>query len=331
MTGHMCATFTAYRSQQGLLAPNRKPHGLFAQGDIRMTPLIARRTLLAAAALAGPALLAQRQAGAQTAGDVGVRLAELEKKTGGRLGVSVLDRETSISFDHREDERFPLLSTFKALAAACVLSRVDQNEDALERLISFPESALVTYSPVTEKHAGGKGMTLGAICEAAVTLSDNTAGNLMLEQIGGPEGLTGWLRSIGDGVTRLDRIEPDLNEAKKGDPRDTTTPRQMRETLGILLGGEETALSIASQEILLGWLVANKTGDERLRAGLPKDVTVGEKTGTASKGAACDAGIVWPRGRRPVFVSVYIAEATVPVKELNPIFAEVGRVISDLL
>jgi len=295
-----------------------------------MTFPIARRTLLIAAALAGPAAFAWR-AGAQTAGDIGTQLAALEKKTGGRLGVSVLDKETNISFDYRETERFPLLSSFKALAAACVLSRVDQNEDALERLVSFPKSALVPYSPETEKHAGGRGMTLGAICEAAVTLSDNTAGNLMLEQIGGPAGLTAWLRSIGDGLSRLDRIEPDLNEAKKGDERDTTTPRQMRETLDILLGGEETALSISAQETLLGWLVASKTGDARQRAGLPKDVTIGEKTGTSSKGAACDAGIVWPRGRRPIFVSVYIAGATVPVKDLNPVFAAAGAIIADMI
>lgn len=296
-----------------------------------MTFMIARRTLIAGAAMAGPLALLPRRAAAQTGGDPGARLEALEKQTGGRLGVSVLDSETNISFDHREDERFPLLSTFKALAAACVLSRIDQNEDALERLISFPKSALVTYSPETEKHAGGRGMTLSAVCEAAVTLSDNTAGNLMLEQIGGPEGLTAWLRSIGDGVTRLDRTETSLNEAKKGDPRDTTTPRQMRETLGILLGGEETALSRASKEILLGWLVASKTGDARLRAGLPRDVMVGEKTGTSSNGAACDAGLVWPRGRAPVFVSVYIAEASVPLEKLNPVFAAVGEIISDMI
>lgn len=295
-----------------------------------MTFLIARRTVLIAAALAGPAAFARR-AGAQTADDIGTRLAGLEKKSGGRLGVSVLDKETGISFDHRENERFPLLSSFKALAAACVLSRVDQNEDALERLIGFPKSALVTYSPETEKHAGGKGMTLGAICEAAVTLSDNTAGNLMLEQIGGPAGLTAWLRSIGDGMTRLDRIEPDLNEAKEGDARDTTTPRQMRETLGILLGGEGAALSISAQETLLGWLVASKTGDARLRAGLPKSITIGEKTGTSSNGAACDAGIVWPHGRRPIFASVYIAGATAPVKDLNSVFAGVGAIIAEMI
>lgn len=144
------------------------------------------------------------------------RLAALEKRTGGRLGVSVLDTETSISFGYRGSESFPMCSTFKALAAAFVLARADKGEENIDRRVSYGKDKLVDYSPISEKHAGTDGMTLAALCEAAVTVSDNTAGNLLLESFGGPAGLTNWLRSIGDGTTRLDRTEPTLNEGRKG-------------------------------------------------------------------------------------------------------------------
>ncbi|MDO9417274.1 class A beta-lactamase [Pararhizobium sp.] len=299
-----------------------------------MPPILTRRTVLVGAALFSPVLFGMPGvARSQEDDDIDNRLKALEQKTGGRLGVSVLDTATNISLDYRETERFPLLSSFKALASACILARIDQNEDALARRILFSKDDLVDYSPVTEKFAGAKGMTIAALCEAAITLSDNTAGNLLLQQIGGPEGLTAWLRSIGDSVTRLDRIEPHLNEALKGDARDTTTPQQMRDTLNLLLGRDSTALSVSARQQLLDWLAASKTGDARLRAGLPKDkdIIIGEKTGTNSAGAACDAGLIWPAGKSPLFVSVYIAEANLPAKELNPVFAEVGRMIAELL
>jgi beta-lactamase class A len=289
---------------------------------------LTRRSLISGATLLLPALQVPRIAFA-AADDIDVRLAALERKTGGRLGVSVLDTETNVGFDYRETEQFPMLSTFKTLVVACVLARIDQNEDALERRIHFSKADLVTYSPATEKFAGGEGMPLSAICEAAITLSDNTAGNLLLAQVGGPKGLTAWLRSIGDTQTRLDRIEPGLNESLKGDPRDTTTPAAMRETITTLISGD--VLSAASREHLLGWLVGNKTGDARLRAGLPKNGVVGEKTGTTDKGGACDVGLFKPERRSPIFISAYIAEAKVPVKELNPVFAEIGRMVGEML
>ncbi|WEZ84031.1 class A beta-lactamase [Rhizobium sp. 32-5/1] len=293
-----------------------------------MSLSLTRRGLIGGAALLLPVLQVPRIAFA-AADDIDVRLAALEKKTGGRLGVSVLDTGTNIGFDYRETEKFPMLSTFKTLVAACVLARVDQNEDALARRIHFSKADLVTYSPATEKFAGGEGMPLSAICEAAVTLSDNTAGNLLLAQVGGPKGLTAWLRSIGDTQTRLDRIEPDLNESLKDDPRDTTTPASMRETITTLIAGD--ALSEQSREHLLGWLVGNKTGDARLRAGLPKNGVIGEKTGTTDKGGACDVGLFKPERRSPIFISVYIAEAKVSVKELNPVFAEIGRMVGEMV
>ncbi|MCZ4089942.1 class A beta-lactamase [Sinorhizobium psoraleae] len=292
---------------------------------------INRRTMLVGSAMLYPALVlaSTARAVAGTNDDVSKQLGELEKRTGGRLGVAVLDTETNISFGHRESERFAMCSTFKALAAACVLARVDQGEEKLDRRIKFGKDALVPYSPVTEKHVGGDGMTVAELCEAAITISDNAAGNLLLESFGGPAGLTTWLRSINDQTTRLDRTEPELNEAKPGDPRDTTTPGAMLETLGGLTLGP--VLSETSRMQFIDWMVANKTGDARPRAGMPKDWRIGDKTGTSATGAASDIAVVWPKDRGPILITVYIAEAKAPVKELNPVFGEVGKIVAGMV
>ena len=253
----------------------------------------------------------------------------LESQSGGRLGVCVLQTSSGLRQAYRGDERFPMCSTFKALAAAAILARVDAGKQQLTRRITFDASAVVANSPVTEKHAGDGGMTLAEICEAAITRSDNTAGNLMLADIGGPAGLTAFARTIGDEVTRLDRNETSLNEALPGDPRDTTTPNAMASNLKTLLLGTE-ALSAASREQLTAWLVANKTGDARLRAGFPNDWRVGDKTGSGERGTANDVAVVWPAGGAPVIVTVYLTGAGVPAAQQSGIIASVARAVSTI-
>ena len=251
----------------------------------------------------------------------------LETESGGRLGVCVLETATGARHVHRGDERFPMCSTFKALAAAAVLTRVDAGKEQLTRRITFSASEIVVYSPVTEKRIGGDGMTLAEICEAAMTRSDNTAGNLLLAAIGGPPGLTAFARSLGDQVTRLDRDEPSLNEALPDDPRDTTTPNAMASNLQTLVLGN-AALSAASREQLTAWLVANKTGDTRLRAGFPKDWRVGDKTGAGDRGTNNDVGVVWPPGRAPVILAVYLTGSSVPAAQQNATIASVARAVA---
>ncbi|MCV9997795.1 class A beta-lactamase [Pararhizobium sp. YC-54] len=260
--------------------------------------------------------------------DIEKQLAALEKRTGGRLGVYVLDTRTKVSFAHRPDERFAMCSTFKALAAAFALARVDKGEEKLDRRVAVSKADIIHHSPIAEKHIAD-GMTIAELCHAAVTISDNAAANLLLASFGGPAGLTAWLRSIGDDTTRLDRTEPALNEAKVGDPRDTTTPIAMTETLGKLL--LEDALSAPSRNQLAAWMVASTTGDARLRAGLPKDWTIGDKTGTSGKGALGDIGFMRPREDHTILASVYIAEGKKPTKELEPVFAEVGKLIAGMV
>ena len=292
-----------------------------------MPAFISRRCALT---LAGAALTASALSSASAApeADFKTRIGELEKRSGGRLGVAVLDTATGHRAGHRVDERFALCSTFKFLAAAFALARVDRGQERLDRRLVFSQADLVTYSPVTEKHVGGDGMSVAELCEAAIQLSDNTAGNLLLASFGGPAGLTGYLRSLGDDVSRLDRIETELNTAVPGDPRDTTTPEAMLGSMQKLLLGD--VLSQSSRERLTAWLVGNKTGDARLRAGLPKDWRVGDKTGTGDNGAANDIAIAWPPGRKPVLISAYFAESRISAGERNAVLAEVGRIAAGL-
>lgn len=278
-----------------------------------MPASIARRGLLAAPLLALPAF----------ANDTASPLAELERRNGGRLGVAALDTASGRRVGHRTDEIFPLCSTFKLLAAAFVLARVDRGEEKLDRRVVFSDKDLVTYSPVTKDHVGPSGMSMAEICEAAVTLSDNTAGNLQLASFGGPSGLTSYVRSLGDRATRLDRIETELNEAKPGDPRDTTTPAAMLGTMQRLLIGD--ALSASSRDRLIGWLLASKTGARRLRAGLPAEWRVGDKTGTGDNGTANDVAIAFPPGRAPILLAAYYTESTIPDDARSTVIADTAR------
>ncbi len=200
-----------------------------------------------------------------------------------------------------------MCSTFKFLAAAAVLHRVDGKEEQLGRMIPYTRADLLEYAPVTTEHVKEGGMTLGGLCAAALELSDNTAANLLLKTIGGPEGLTRYARSLGDQQTRLDRIEPDLNSAIPGDERDTTTPAAMLGNLRALL--LTNALSPASRQQLGTWLEKNKTGAEMLRAGVPGDWRVGDKTGRGAHGATNDIAILRPPGKAPILVAVYSVDA----------------------
>jgi beta-lactamase class A len=253
--------------------------------------------------------------------------AELEKERGGRLGVAVADTHSGKSVAYRGDERFPMCSTFKTLAVAAILARADAGKEQLDRRVRFEVKDLVANSPISQKYVGGDGMALAEICEAAITYSDNTAGNLLLARLGGPEGLTAYMRSLGDTVTRLDRNEPDLNEALPGDARDTTSPSAMLSDLRMLVSGN--ALNSTSRQRLIGWLVGNKTGDARLRAGFPRDWRVGDKTGSGERATANDVAVVWPSANRsPLFIAVYLTGSSPEADHRNGTLASVARLVA---
>jgi beta-lactamase class A len=256
-------------------------------------------------------------------------LAALEAESGGRLGVAALHAGSGGFAGYRADERFPMCSTFKLLAAAAVLKRVDDGKEKLDHRVKFEASDVVVYSPVTKERTGGDGMTLAELCTAAMTVSDNTAGNLILASLGGPQALDDYVRSLGDTVTRLDRIEPDLNEALPGDPRDTTTPAAMLKNIQALILGD--ALSERSKNQLISWLVGNKTGDTRLRAGLPTGWRVGDKTGSGEHGTTNDVGVAWPPQSAPVLIALYLTGTTASGEARNRTLAAVGSAIAGRL
>ena len=254
---------------------------------------------------------------------------DIERRSGGRLGVAVVDTGTGAAYAYRGDERFPLTSTFKFLAAALVLSRVDRGQESLSRLVAVRPSDLLAYAPVTEKRVGGAPMSVAELCEAAVESSDNTAGNLLLRSFGGPPELTAYVRGLGDGMTRLDRIEPDLNEATPGDPRDTTTPNAMLRNIRRLVLGD--VLARASRDRLTRWLLANKVGDRKLRAQLPAGWRVADKTGGGGHGSNNDVGVLWPPGRAPIVVTAFLTDTQADPARRDAALAEVGRMASQLL
>jgi beta-lactamase class A len=282
--------------------------------------MIDRRFLIQAVGGTLAAVAIPRFSRADEAAD---KFTALEKAIGGRLGVCILDTGSGKTLAHRGDERFALLSTFKALAAACVLARVDRGEEKLDRRVKYTQADVLSYAPVAKLHVKD-GMIMADICDAAIGVSDNTAGNLMLASFGGPDGLTKWLRSIGDNVTRLDRTEPTLNEAKPGDPRDTTTPNAMAETLRKLLVGD--ALKPRSRQQLADWLIASKVGNARLRAGLPPAWRVGDKTGTNDVGCANDVASAWPPNRAPLIIASYLDHAGGTPQQRDAVHADVARI-----
>ncbi|WP_158747498.1 class A beta-lactamase [Acidisphaera sp. L21] len=278
--------------------------------------MIGRRALLAA----GAGLLA-----AAAPDGLPQVFAAIEARRGGRLGVAVLDTATGRTAGYRQDERFPMCSTAKLPTAGAVLAHV--GVAGLQRRIHFPKHDLVVHSPLTAPHADTDGMTLDAICAAALSQSDNTAGNLMLHIIGGPAGLTRYLRTLGDEMTRLDRWETALNEAKPGDVRDTTTPAAMLADIQALTLGH--ALPAPAKASLLGWLRGNQVGDARLRARLPPGWQVADKTGTGDFRTSNDAGLLFPpNGAPPIIVAAYLTEGSADDAVREAALADVGAAVA---
>lgn len=256
------------------------------------------------------------------------QLAALESKHGGRLGVAVTSLAGAPMLSYRQNERFAMCSTFKALLGAFVLHRVDAGQESLDRAIPFTSADLLEYAPITKKELANGHMTIAALNAASIQYSDNTAANLLLDTVGGPAALTQYLRSIGDHVTRLDRNEPTLNTNIAGDERDTSTPQAMAATLRKLLVGNQ--LSSASKQQLNAWLLGNTTGDAKLRAGFNPFWMVGDKTGSGANGASNDVAIVYPRGQAPFIIAVFYTGSSLSGDEKSAVIAEAGKIAASV-
>ncbi|WP_416335439.1 class A beta-lactamase Bla1 [Bacillus mobilis] len=251
---------------------------------------------------------------------------QLEKKFDARLGVYAIDTGTNQTISYRSNERFAFASTYKALAAGVLLQK--NSTEKLNEVVTYTKEDLVDYSPVTEKHVD-TGMTLGEIAEAAVRYSDNTAGNILFHKIGGPKGYEKALRQIGDRVTKSDRLETELNEAIPGDKRDTSTAKAIATNLKDFTVGN--ALPDQKRNILTDWMRGNATGDKLIRAGVPKDWIVGDKSGAGSYGTRNDIAIVWPPNRAPIIIAILSSKDEKEATYDNQLIAEAAEVVINAL
>lgn len=301
-----------------------------------MNDQLSRRGLLvgAVALVCGgrAALAAVEDAGAgasHQAQSVGAeRLAALEKREGGRLGVEAWDTGSGNRIQHRSGERFGMCSVFKFLAAGAILKRVDEGTEHLDRRIEFGASDLMEYAPVARQHVKEGVLTLGEACAAAVQWSDNTAANMVLKVLGGPAAVTAFIRSTGDQVTRLDNIEPALNVVLPGEVHDTTTATSMVGLLNSVVLGK--VLSPDSRSRLEGWLLDAKVGEHRLAAGIPAGWRIAHKTGTWDD-QTNDVGIIWPPNRSPIIVAALYYRKGTRQKQRENVLAEVARIATTSL
>lgn len=261
-------------------------------------------------------------------------LAALERRVGGRLGVCVHDAGDGALLAWRGSERFALCSTFKLLLAAVVLREADAGRLALDEELAFGRDDLVPHAPVVERHLDAGRMRIDALAEATQTTSDNVAANLLIRRLGGPAAVTAGFRALGDGTTRIDRYEPAMNRVAPGDERDTTTPDAIARTAARLFSSD--LLSAAAQARLRDWMIATRTGMRRLRAGVPADWIVGDKTGTGSNPQTGnqhnDVAVLWRDGRAPVAIAAYYAVGAYHPEmraQDDAVLAEVGRIAAE--
>lgn len=254
--------------------------------------------------------------------ELGETVAAWETKLDGRIGVILRDTASDWTYSHRSDERFPMASTFKSLLCGAVLGEVDAGRESLTNQVTYSKKDLVYWSPITKKHLAS-GLPVSALCEAAVTMSDNAAANLLLKRVNGPVGLTGFLRGIGDATTRLDRWEPEMSKGTPKDPRDTTSPRAITTSLhNLLFGG---ALQPASAALLKQWMIDDQVADKLIRPHVPDGWIIGDKTGSGGHGTrAIVAFLQTPKGQT-FMAAIYITQSKAGKDARNQAISAIGR------
>lgn len=254
------------------------------------------------------------------------KLAALEKQSGGRLGVALINTADDTQILYRGHERFAMCSTSKVIAAAAVLKQSESNHAILQQKMTIEKADLTNWNPVTEKYVG-KEMTLAELSAATLQYSDNTAMNKLIAHLGGTANVTAFARSIGDVTFRLDRTEPALNTAIPGDERDTTSPLAMAKSLrGLTLGD---ALAETQRTQLVEWMKGNTTGGQSIRAGLPEHWVVGDKTGGGDYGTTNDIAVIWPENRAPLILVTYFTQPQQDAKGRKDVLAAAAKMVTD--
>jgi beta-lactamase class A len=246
-----------------------------------------------------------------------------------RVGMTVFDANTGTTWQYRGDERFPLNSTHKIFSCAALLAKVDGKSLSLDQSVSISKEMLVTYSPITEKSLSPQTMTFGEVCRAAVSYSDNTAANVVFDAIGGTTGFNSYMQSIGDDQTRLDRKEPELNDATPGDERDTTTPNDIVSSLRKILLGN--GLSVSSRNVLTQWMLDDQVAGALLRASLPSNWKIADKTGAGGYGSRSIVAVIWPPSKQPVVVGIYVTQTKASLQASNEAIARIGAALKEAI
>lgn len=286
-----------------------------------------RKTVLMAAAVV-PMLAFSAPSWARTATkmtSVQQQLTALEKESGGRLGVMLIDTADNSQIAYRADERFAMCSTSKFMAASAILKESEVKKNLLTQHVALKKSDLVNYNPITEKHLN-EGMTIGELAAAALQYSDNTAMNKLIEHLGGPNKVTDYARTLGDNTFRLDRTEPTLNTAIPGDERDTTSPRAMALSLQHATLG--SALAEPQRAQLVEWMKGNTTGAMSIRAGLPATWIVGDKTGSGDYGTTNDIAVIWPENKAPLVLVTYFTQPEKDAKSRRDVLASAAKIVT---
>ena len=250
-------------------------------------------------------------------------LKQEETRLPGKIGMSIVNANGQPIFGYRQSERFPLTSTFKVLACAALLDRLHKTAGSLNETVTIKPDELLSYSPITKNYVAPATITLHTLCSAAVSYSDNTAGNSILTYLGGPDAITRFMRESGDDVTRLDRTEPTLNKATPGDERDTSTPERMASGLHTLL--TTPRLTAPHREMLEKWMRDDKVADNLLRAALPEGWAIADKTGAGGYGSRAIIAAVYPKGAQPVYMAIYITQTDAEMKVSDGVIKGIGE------
>ncbi|MDT0301404.1 class A beta-lactamase [Streptomonospora wellingtoniae] len=307
----------------------RRGAGLTAAAALALAPLAGCAADEAAAPSASPVAAstpAPDSAASPPRGEYVPDLKRLEREHDADVGVYALDTGSGAAVAFNADERFAYASTHKVFSAGAVLEQTPMDE--LDKRITYTEDDLLEWAPITSKHVD-EGMELREVIDAALRYSDNTAANLLFEELGGPDGLQEALHGIGDETTRVDRIEPGLNDWEPGELRDTSTPRALTSSLRAYTLGDE--LPEGKREILVDMMRRNTTGDAVIRAGVPEGWTVGDKTGSADYGTRNDIAVVWPPDDAPIVMAVLTKHDDPDAETDDALVAESAEVAVDAL
>lgn len=252
-------------------------------------------------------------------------LAKLESSSGGRIGISAINTEYNTRIQYRANERFPMGCTSKVIGVAAILKKSMTNDDFLQEKVIYRKKDILNWAPITKKHLADD-MTISELCAAAISYSDNTAMNLLLKKLGGPQGLNTFARSIGDNSFKLDHWWPDEAASSSLDDADSTTPAAMEKSLRKLALGDVLSSPLRAQ--LQVWLKENTTGNLRIRAGVPKTWIVGDKTGTGfNYGTTNDIAIIWPPKCAPIVVTIYYTNKNKNAPKREDILATATRIL----